>query len=130
MMTDPVADMLTRIRNAQRAAKTLVEMPAAKIKSAICGVLKEEGYIGEYSEADQDGKKVLRVGIRYYQGSPAIENLKRISRPGRRVYVGKKELPAVNGGLGIAIVSTSKGVMTEKRARSLGEGGEVLCHVF
>ena len=130
MMTDPVADMLTRIRNAQRAAKTLVEMPAAKIKSAICVVLKDEGYINEFSEAVEDGKKVLRVGIRYYQGAPAIVNLKRVSRPGRRVYVGKKELPAVNGGLGTAIVSTSKGVMTEKRARSLGEGGEVLCYVF
>jgi len=130
MMTDPVADMLTRIRNAQRAAKTLVEMPAAKVKSAICNVLKDEGYISDYSEVEVDGKNVLRVAIRYYQGSPAIDSIQRISRPGRRVYVGKKELPSVNGGLGTAIVSTSKGVMTEKHARSLGEGGELLCYVF
>jgi len=130
MMTDPIADMLTRIRNAQGAAKTYVEMPAAKVKSAICAVLKAEGYITEYSESEQDGKKTLRVGIRYFQGAPAIEMLKRVSTPGRRVYVGKKELPEVNGGLGTAIVSTSKGVMTERSARSLGEGGEVLCYVF
>lgn len=130
MMTDPIADMLTRIRNAQSAAKTYVEMPAAKVKSAICAVLKAEGYITEYSESEQDGKKTLRVGIRYFQGAPAIEMLKRVSTPGRRVYVGKKELPEVNGGLGTAIVSTSKGVMTERSARSLGEGGEVLCYVF
>lgn len=130
MMTDPIADMLTRIRNAQSAAKTYVEMPAAKVKSAICAVLKAEGYITEYSESEQDGKKTLRVGIRYFQGAPAIDMLKRVSTPGRRVYVGKKELPEVNGGLGTAIVSTSKGVMTERSARSLGEGGEVLCYVF
>ena len=130
MMTDPLADMLTRIRNAQSAAKTFVEMPAAKLKSAICAVLVEEGYISDYSEFDEGAKKTLRIGIRYHQGSPAINVLKRVSKPGHRVYVGKKELPEVSGGLGTAIVSTSKGVMTEKRARSLGEGGEVLCFVF
>ena len=130
MMTDPVADMLTRIRNAQGAAKTFVEMPAAKLKGCICAVLKEEGYISDFSESVEDGKNTLRVDIRYYQGAPAIEKIDRVSRPGRRVYVGKGELPDVNGGLGTAIVSTSKGVMTEKRARSLGEGGEVLCYVF
>jgi len=130
MMTDPIADMLTRIRNAQSAAKTFVEMPAAKVKSSICAVLKAEGYITDYADSEQEGKKTLRVGIRYFQGAPAIETLKRVSTPGRRVYVGKKELPEVNGGLGTAIVSTSKGVMTEKSARSLGEGGEVLCYVF
>jgi len=130
MMTDPLADMLTRIRNAQRAAKTFVEMPAARTKSAVCNVLKEEGYIDGFSDVDRDGKKTLRVDIRYYQGAPVIKEINRISRPGCRIYVGKKDLPAVNGGLGTAIVSTSKGVMTEKRARSLGEGGEVLCYVF
>lgn len=130
MMTDPLADMLTRIRNAQKATKTFVEMPAAKAKSAVCKVLKDEGYIDDFAETVQDGKGVLRVEVRYYQGVPAIKELKRVSRPGCRVYVGKKELPEVNGGLGTAIVSTSKGVMTEKHARSLGEGGEVLCYVF
>lgn len=129
-MTDPLADMLTRIRNAQKATKSFVEMPAAKAKSAVCKVLKEEGYIDGYAQIEQDGKDTLRVEIRYYQGAPAIKELQRVSRPGRRVYVGKKDLPEVNGGLGTAIVSTSKGVMTEKQARSLGEGGEVLCYVF
>lgn len=130
MMTDPLADMLTRIRNAQKATKTFVEMPAAKAKSAVCKVLKDEGYIDGYTQAEQDGKDTLRVEIRYHQGAPAIKELKRISRPGCRVYVGKKELPEVRSGLGTAVISTSKGVMTEKQARSLGEGGEVLCYVF
>ena len=130
MMTDPLADMLTRLRNAQTAAKTFVEMPAAKVKSSICAVLAAEGYITDYTEFEEGTKKTLRINIRYHQGVPAINLLTRVSRPGRRVYVGKKDLPDVNGGLGTAIVSTSKGVMTEKRARSLGEGGEVLCFVF
>lgn len=130
MMTDPLADMLTRIRNAQSSGKTFVEMPAAKLKASVCKVLKEEGYIDDFAEQVQDGKRVLRINIRYHQGSPAIRMLDRHSRPGRRVYTGKKDVPEVRGGLGVAIISTSKGVMTGKRARKLGEGGEVLCYVF
>ncbi|HXH02828.1 MAG TPA: 30S ribosomal protein S8 [Candidatus Competibacteraceae bacterium] len=128
-MTDPIADMLTRIRNAQAAAKAQVSLPSSKLKLAIAKVLKEEGYITDYSVAEQDGKPVLTVALKYYQGRPVIETLQRVSRPGLRVFKGKDELPKVQGGLGVAIVSTSRGVMSDRAARAAGHGGEVLCIV-
>jgi small subunit ribosomal protein S8 len=130
MMTDPIADMLTRIRNALHAEKTEVRMPSSGIKKAIAKVLKEEGYIGDFAVDENDGKPMLDIRLKWHDGAPAIEMLKRVSTPGRRVYAGKGDLPSVNGGLGAAIISTSKGVMTDKAARALGEGGEVLCYVF
>ena len=129
-MQDPIADMLTRIRNAQMAAKPTVEMPGSKLKVAIAGVLKEEGYIAEFAAADQDGKPRLSIELKYYEGKPVIAEIDRISRPSLRQYVNKDELPSVRNGLGVAIVSTSKGVMTERAARAAGVGGEVLCTVF
>ena len=129
-MQDPIADMLTRIRNAQMAAKPTVEMPGSKLKVAIAGVLKEEGYIAEFAAADQDGKPRLSIELKYYEGKPVIAEIDRISRPSLRQYVNKDELPSVRNGLGVAIVSTSKGVMTERAARTAGVGGEVLCTVF
>ena len=128
-MTDPIADMLTRIRNGQTARKVDVTMPSSRLKAAIAEVLKEEGYIGDFSVQDIDGKPALKVTLRYYQGRPVIERLERVSRPGLRVYHGKDELPKVMGGLGVAIVSTSKGLMTDRAARAAGHGGEVLCYV-
>ncbi len=128
-MTDPIADMLTRIRNGLRAGKAEVLMPSSKLKKAIADVLKSEGYVGDYSVQDIDGKPVLKVSLKYYQGRPVIEHVKRISRPGLRIYKGKDELPTVMGGLGIAIVSTSAGVMTDRAARKAGHGGEILCEV-
>jgi small subunit ribosomal protein S8 len=128
-MQDPIADLLTRVRNAQAASHEVVAMPCSKIKVAICQVLKEEGYIGEYS-VDQDAKPTLNVSLRYHQGQPVIEEIKRVSRPGLRVYKSCDELPDVRGGLGVAIVSTSRGVMTGRSARAQGMGGEVLCTVF
>jgi small subunit ribosomal protein S8 len=128
-MNDPIADMLTRIRNGQRAAKTHVVMPASTLKQAVAGVLKEEGYIGEYGVAEQEGKPALRIELRYYEGRPVIERIRRVSRPGLRIYRGKDELPSVRGGMGVAIVSTSKGVMSDRKARAEGFGGEVLCIV-
>ena len=128
-MTDPIADMLTRIRNGQTARKVDVTMPSSRLKAAIAEVLKEEGYIGDFSVQDIDGKPALKVALRYYQGRPVIERLERVSRPGLRVYHGKDELPKVMGGLGVAIVSTSKGLMTDRAARAAGHGGEVLCYV-
>ncbi len=128
-MTDPISDFLTRIRNGQSSGKTEVNAPASKVKLAIAKVLKDEGYIENFSAADRDGKPTLAVQLKYYQGRPVIERLERVSRPGLRVYKGKDELPSVLGGLGIAIVSTSKGVMTDKQARATGHGGEVLCIV-
>ncbi|WP_006787688.1 30S ribosomal protein S8 [Thiorhodospira sibirica] len=128
-MTDPVADLLTRIRNGQRANKIKVSMPASRQKEAIVKVLKEEGYIADYSIVTQDKKPVLSVELKYFQGQPVIETIKRVSRPGLRIYRSKNELPKVIGGLGIAIVSTSKGVMSDRAARALGQGGEVLCIV-
>ena len=129
-MQDPLADMLTRIRNAQMAQMTSVEMPSSKLKQAVANVLEQEGYIGGSSVADVDGKSVLTVDLKYFEGRAVIEQIKRASRPGLRYYAGKDELPSVNGGLGVAIVSTSKGVMTDRAARAAGVGGEVLCTVF
>ena len=129
MMTDPIADMLTRIRNGQSAAKAQVTMPSSKKKVAVAQVLKDEAYVGEFSVEDVDGKPVLSVTLKYYEGKPVIDLLQRVSRPGLRIYKGKDELPKVQGGLGVAIVSTSKGVMSDRAARAAGEGGEVLCYV-
>ena len=128
-MTDPIADMLTRIRNAQRAEKAEVSMPSSKLKVAIVQVLKEEGYIKDYSVEEVDGKPVLTVRLKYHEGRPVITTIQRASRPGLRLYCGRDELPRVQGGLGIAIVSTPKGVMTDRAARRAGHGGEVLCYV-
>lgn len=128
-MTDPVADMLTRIRNAQMAEKSVVSMPASKLKLAIAGVLKDEGYVDAFSVRVDGAKRELDIALKYYAGRPVIEKIERISRPGLRVYKGKDEFPKVMDGLGIAIVSTPKGVMTDRRARSANVGGEVLCIV-
>ena len=128
-MQDPLADMLTRIRNAQMAEHASVEMPASKVKAAVAKVLKEEGYITDF-RVEGETKVSLVIDLKYYEGKPVIENLKRVSRPGLRTYTGKEELPKVNGGLGIAIVSTNKGVMTDRAARAAGVGGEILCTVF
>ena len=128
-MTDPIADMLTRIRNALSAQKAQVSMPSSKQKKAIAQVLKDEGYIGDFTEAEVDGKPTLHVTLKYYQDKAVIDSIKRVSRPGLRIYKGKDELPKVMGGLGVAIVSTSAGVMTDRAARKAGHGGEVLCYV-
>ncbi|MDN5861833.1 MAG: 30S ribosomal protein S8 [Salinisphaera sp.] len=128
-MTDPISDMLTRIRNGQRAGKTQVTMPSSRIKRAIAQVLKDEGYVEDFGQSEVDGKPVLAVALKYFQGQPVIERLERVSKPGLRIYRGKSNLPRVVGGLGIAIVSTSHGVMTERAARAAGHGGEVLCTV-
>lgn len=128
MMTDPIADMLTRIRNAQSAGKVDVTMPSSKAKLAIAGVMKEEGYITDFA-VSSDAKPNMTVTLKYYQGSPVIDEMKRVSRPGLRIYKNKDELPKVLNGLGIAIISTSAGVMTDKKARSEGRGGEVICTI-
>jgi small subunit ribosomal protein S8 len=128
-MSDPIADMLTRIRNAQRVEKPEVAMPSSKVKVAIAQVLKDEGYIEGFQVMANDGKPELRIGLKYYAGRPVIESLERVSRPGLRVYKGRDDIPAVMNGLGVAIVSTSRGVMTDRKARSQGVGGEVLCYV-
>ena len=128
-MSDPVADMLTRIRNAQMSEKPSAAMASSKLKVAIATVLKDEGYIEDFSVRDVSGKPQLEIGLKYYAGRPVIEKIERISRPGLRVYRPSKEVPRVMNGLGIAIVSTSKGVMTDRKARGLGIGGEVLCVV-
>lgn len=128
-MTDPVADMLTRIRNGQSAGKINVNMPSSKLKVAIAKVLKEEGYISDYSTETKGAHVSMSVELKYYNGKPVIEKVKRISKPGLRVYKSKDELPKVLGGLGVAIVSTSKGVMTDRAARAIGHGGEVICTV-
>jgi small subunit ribosomal protein S8 len=128
-MTDPVADMLTRIRNAQSAKKSDVTMPSSKVKLSIADVLKNEGYIATYNVSDVDGKPVLSIALKYFDGKPVISKINRVSRPGLRVYKSAKDLPKVIGGLGVAIVSTSKGVMADRKARELGQGGEVLCSV-
>jgi small subunit ribosomal protein S8 len=128
-MTDPVADMLTRIRNAQMAEKVLVSMPSSKLKIAIAKVLKDEGYIEDFAVRGNDAKRQLEVSLKYYAGSPVIEKIERVSRPGLRVYKGKDDLPRVMNGLGIAIISTPKGVMTDRKARADNVGGEVLCVV-
>ncbi len=129
MMTDPIADLLTRIRNAHHAEKVSLTMPGSKIKSAIAKVLKEEGYIEGFKASVEEGKPSLTIDLKYYEGSPVIEQIERVSKPGLRVYTNAEELPKVNGGLGIAIISTSKGIMTDRAARSAGVGGEVLCNV-
>ena len=128
-MSDPIADMLTRIRNGQMARKVSVTMPASKTKASIAKVLHDEGYIGGYNQEEVDGKPVLKVNLKYYENAPVIGKIERISRPGLRIYKGKDELPQVLGGLGVAIISTSKGVMADAAARQAGEGGEVLCYV-
>lgn len=127
-MHDPISDMLTRIRNAQRSNKVAVAMPSSKLKCAIAKVLKEEGYIEDFS-VSADAKPVLSITLKYYSGRPVIEQIKRVSRPGLRVYKGSDEIPSVMNGLGVAIVSTSKGVMTDRKARAAGIGGELLCIV-
>ena len=129
-MSDPIADMLTRIRNGQRINAESVSMPSSKTKVAIAKVLKDEGYVTDYSVADHPGNKAeLTVELKYFEGEPVIDTIKRVSRPGLRIYKKKDELPKVLGGLGIAIVSTSKGVMTDRAARDQGFGGEVICFV-
>ncbi|MDX1331311.1 MAG: 30S ribosomal protein S8 [Burkholderiaceae bacterium] len=128
-MSDPIADMLTRIRNAQMVEKTNVVMPASKVKVAIAQVLKDEGYIENFQVNAADGKSQLEIALKYYAGSPVIERIERVSRPGLRVYRGSKSIPQVMNGLGVAIVTTPKGVMTDRKARAEGVGGEVLCYV-
>ena len=128
-MSDPIADMLTRIRNAQAVEKKSVTMPASKIKVAIAQVLKDEGYIDAFALKGDSGKNELEISLKYYAGKPVIEHIERVSRPGLRVYKGRHEIPNVKNGLGVAIVTTPKGVMTDRKARQAGIGGEVLCYV-
>jgi len=128
-MSDPVADMLTRIRNGQSAGKQSVTMPASKLKASIAQLLKDEGYISDFSKSEIGGKPAIEVTLKYFQGQPVIELIKRVSRPGLRIYKSRDELPKVRGGLGVAIVSTSKGVMTDREARKQGHGGEVIAIV-
>jgi len=128
-MTDPIADLLTRIRNGQTARKSEVSMDSSKLKTAIVRVLKEEGYVADYRLESAGPKQTLTIGLKYYEGRPVIDRLERVSRPGLRIYRGKDELPKVLGGMGTVIVSTPKGVMTDRQARASGQGGEVLCIV-
>jgi small subunit ribosomal protein S8 len=128
-MSDPIADMLIRIRNAQLVGHTEVAMPASKLKASIAQVLKDEGYIEDFALRDNGAKKELRIGLKYYAGRPVIERLERVSKPGLRVYRGRDDIPRVMNGLGVAILSTSRGVMTDRKARADGVGGEVLCIV-
>ena len=128
-MSDPIADMLTRIRNAQGVEKAEVVMPASKLKVAIAGVLKDEGYIEDFALRENGVMKELRIALKYYAGRPVIERLERVSKPGLRVYRGRDDIPRVLNGLGVAILSTSRGVMTDRKARADGVGGEVLCIV-
>jgi small subunit ribosomal protein S8 len=128
-MNDPISDMLTRIRNAQQAEKESVSMPSSKLKVAIAKVLKDEGYIDDFAVRGEVAKPVLEVALKYYAGSPVIEKIERVSRPGLRIHKPSRDIPNVMNGLGVAIVSTSKGVMTDRKARGMGIGGEVLCIV-
>ena len=128
-MSDPIADMLTRIRNAQSVEKAVVAMPASKIKVAIAQVLKDEGYIDGFAVRSEGAKSELEIALKYYAGRPVIERIERVSRPGLRVYKGREAIPQVKNGLGVAIVTTPKGVMTDRKARASGVGGEVLCYV-
>ncbi|WP_027016129.1 30S ribosomal protein S8 [Comamonas composti] len=128
-MSDPIADLLTRIRNAQMVAKATVSAPASKVKVAIAQVLKDEGYIDGFEIKTEDGKAELQITLKYYAGRPVIERIERVSRPGLRVYKGRNAIPQVQNGLGVAIVTTPKGVMTDRKARATGVGGEVLCYV-
>lgn len=129
-MQDPVADMLTRIRNGQMAEKKAVAMPSSGLKEAIAKVLQEEGYISAFEKSEVDGKPVLNIELKYFNGKPVIETLDRVSRPGLRIYKAANDLAKVKAGLGISIVSTNKGVMTDRAARDLGIGGEIICNVF
>ncbi len=128
-MSDPISDMLTRIRNAQAVQKKTVAMPASKVKTGIAQVLKDEGYINDFRDVEVDGKPGLEITLRYMEGRGVIETMKRASRPGLRQYRGKDDLPKIQNGLGIAVVSTSKGIMTDAAARAAGQGGEILCIV-
>ena len=128
-MSDPIADMLTRVRNAQMVNKTSVTMPSSKLKAAIAAVLKDEGYIEDFRIVGEKAKPELEVTLKYYAGQPVIERIDRVSRPGLRIYKGSTNIPQVMNGLGVAIVSTSRGVMTDRKARAAGVGGEVLCYV-
>jgi small subunit ribosomal protein S8 len=128
-MSDPIADMLTRIRNAQMVDKPTVSMPSSKLKVAIAQVLKDEGYVDDFAVSAADGKPQLQIALKYYAGKPVIEHIERVSRPGLRVYKGRHDIPNVKNGLGVAIVTTPKGVMTDRKARQVGIGGEVLCYV-
>ena len=128
-MSDPVADMLTRIRNGQGTNKVSITMPASKLKKSIAHVLKDEGYIENFAEQEVQGKPVLNIELKYYAGRPVIEKIERVSKPGLRVYKASQSIPEVMNGLGVAIVSTSKGVMTDRKAKAAGIGGEVLCYV-
>ena len=128
-MSDPISDMLTRIRNAQAVQKTTVLIPASKVKTGIARVLKDEGYIADFRDAELDGKPGLEVTLKYVEGRGVIETMKRVSRPGLRQYRGKDDLPKIQNGLGIAVVSTSTGIMTDVQARAAGQGGEILCVV-
>jgi small subunit ribosomal protein S8 len=128
-MSDPIADMLTRIRNAQLVEKTSVVMPSSKLKVAIAQVLQDEGYVDGYAVKGEAGKAELVISLKYYAGRPVIERIERVSRPGLRVYKGRHDIPQVMNGLGVAIVTTPKGVMTDRKARAAGIGGEVLCYV-
>ena len=128
-MQDPIADMLTRIRNGQSAEKKTVSMPASKLKTAVAEVLKIEGYISDFQNTDVDGEPTLNIALKYFEGAPVIEKIERVSRPGLRIYRKNDQLPDVMGGLGIAIISTSKGLMSDRAARKEGHGGEVLCYV-
>ena len=128
-MSDPIADLLTRIRNAQMVSKTTVSLPASNLKVAIAQVLKDEGYIEDFRVKKEGGKSELEIALKYYAGRPVIERIERVSRPGLRVYKGRDAIPQVMNGLGVAIVTTPKGVMTDRKARASGVGGEVLCYV-
>jgi small subunit ribosomal protein S8 len=128
-MSDPIADMLTRIRNAQMVQKTTVAVPASKLKVAIAQVLKDEGYVEGFAVTGESAKPQLEIALKYYAGRPVIEHIERVSRPGLRVYKGRHDIPQVQNGLGVAIVTTPKGVMTDRKARQAGIGGEVLCYV-
>jgi small subunit ribosomal protein S8 len=128
-MSDPIADMLTRIRNAQMVEKTVVQVPSSKVKVAIAQVLKDEGYIDGFQVKNDEGRPQLEIALKYYAGRPVIERIERVSRPGLRVYKGSNAIPHVMNGLGVAIVTTPKGVMTDRKARASGVGGEVLCYV-
>jgi small subunit ribosomal protein S8 len=128
-MSDPISDMLTRIRNAQAVQKSKVEIPASKVKTGIARVLKDEGFINDFRDTEVEGKPVLEITLRYMNGRGVIESMKRVSSPGLRQYRGKDKLPKIQNGLGISVISTSKGIMTDAAARAAGEGGEVLCIV-
>jgi len=128
-MSDPIADMLTRIRNALASNKASVTMPSSKTKSAIANLLKEEGYVSNFENSKAGSKTDLNISLKYFEGRPVIEDLQRVSRPGLRIYKGSDDLPQVRAGLGVAVISTSKGIMTDRAARKAGVGGEVICYV-